>query len=171
VSFLTPGQIVTVCKRQRDGRETVRYPAVVSAVDRGGDWFAVQADWTMPQVDSHGLTFAPGDRLLEWFSPSHWYNVFHVHAGDGTYRGWYANITHPVEIEFANPRQVVVTWPDLYLDLIQVAGQSIQRCDDDELDASGLAESDPMLHARILQTVQEAICDADCGKGPFGWSE
>ena len=51
----------------------------------------------------------------------------------------------------------VLIWHDLFLDLVGVPDGSFTVRDDDELLASGLANADPELHARILEAQSELI--------------
>ncbi len=96
-----------------------------------------------------GLRFVPGDELHEFFSLIESFNVFSVFAPDGTHRGWYANVTYPTSFSI-DQDHLTITWHDLYLDLIALPGGATTVRDEDELAASGLATSDPELHASIL---------------------
>ncbi len=167
MDLLRPGDPVTVIKRHADGHEATRYPGTVVANGIVGDWVVIEAWWTVGRIVSGGLVFEVGDRLLEWFSPTRWFNVFHVYAPDGISRGWYANVTRPTQFESGGDAPLVI-WPDLYLDLIAPEESAPTIYDADELDASGLAQSDPVLHARILTAMDELRALAEEHTGPFG---
>src|SRR5690349_16731587 len=112
--MVIPGTTVQVVKLRPGGDEATRYGAVVEAEMIPHPWIAVRAEWVFGRVESHGLVFEPGDSLVEYFSPEHWFDVFRVESPDGTVRGWYANATWPTRIEPGDPP--VITWHDLYLD-------------------------------------------------------
>ena len=93
--MIAPGTLVTVVKLNPAGNEVARYSAVVTDEVCPEPWLAVRANWTMKRVDASGLIFEPGDTLIEYFSPEHWFNAFRVIAPDGAVRGIYGNVTHP----------------------------------------------------------------------------
>jgi protein associated with RNAse G/E len=161
---LAPGRDLTVVKLAPDGSEAARYPALVLGVD--APWLVVEARWVMREVDSAGLRFVPGDTLHEFFSPVHWFNVFAVFSPEGTLRGWYANVTHPTTIDFA-AEPPTLAWHDLYVDVILSPDREPVVLDEDELAASGLASTDPELHARILATRDELLRLARARLFPF----
>ncbi len=99
---------------------------------------------------------APETILLEWFSPRHPFNAFAVFSPEERFKGWYANVTHPARLDVAADPPVLI-WHDLFLDLVGLPDGSFTLRDDDELLASGLANADPELHARILEAQSELI--------------
>ena len=163
---LRAGEQVTVIKLHPFGHEVTRYPATVLDCDCPVPWFAVQATWVNRRVDASGLVFEIGDTLIEFFSTEHWFDVFHEFAPDGTYNGWYANVTYPTRVE-QRGNQIDVIWHDLYLDLIKLPGRDAVLCDEDELAESGLEQSDPDLHANIRATADRMMVDAESGVFPF----
>ena len=162
----TPGRHVSVVKLNPAGQEIARYPAIVRPEPCPALWFSVEASWTMKRVEVCGLVFAPGDTLIEYFSPDHWFNAFRVLSPDGIERGIYGNVTYPVSIAPLND-DVVVTWHDLYLDVIRLDDGTVLLCDEDELADSGLATSAPELHARIRATGDEMMALARAAIFPF----
>jgi hypothetical protein len=156
-AILVPGSPITVVKLAPDGTEAARYPGEVVAKHEPGAWVIVRATWTYPRIDLDGLSFLPGDQLLEWFSPDEPFNAFAIVSPEGTLRGWYANVAHPAYLldgDDAHPRPVVV-WHDLYLDLIAFPdGRSVMR-DEDELHDSRLSATNPRLFRRIQRAGEE----------------
>lgn len=142
-----------------------RYPALVTDESVPEPWIAVRAKWVMDRVESHGLVFMPGDTLIEYFSPEHWFDVFRVQNDEGEVRGWYANVTYPVAID--EDEQPQLTWHDLYLDVIKKADGDVTLCDEDELDESGLVDSDPLLHQLIIETAADLVRLAESSIFPF----
>lgn len=164
---LARGDQLSVVKLAPDGSEVARYSGTVIAAEDADGWIVVQAVWTYRQIDAAGLTFAPGDMLAEWFSPHHDFNAFAVHAPNGVFKGWYANVTYPARltVETVPP---TVTWHDLYVDVVAMPDGTTIVCDEDELAASGLAERDPRLYPRILRARDEILRRHDRELAPFG---
>lgn len=165
-SALRAGDHLTVVKLRPDGAEATRYPGEVVAATPEG-WLVVRAVWTQPAMDLDSLSLMPGDELQEWFSPHHPFNAFAVRSQRSGLTGWYANVTYPAQLSLDSelPRLV---WHDLYVDLVGFPdGRYVMR-DDDELRDSGLARSDPPLHARILAARAEMIERFTRRAVPFG---
>jgi len=163
---IAPGTLATVVKLSPAGREVARYSAVVTDEVCPEPWLAVRATWTMKTVDASGLIFEPGDTLIEYFSPEHWFNAFRVIAPDGALRGMYGNVTHPTTIK-SDSAGVFVTWHDLYLDVIRLADGKVVLADEEELATSGLAQTDHSLFDRIRSTADGMLTLAKSGKFPF----
>ena len=161
-----PGTAVTVVKLNPSGEEVARYSALVIDEVCPDPWFAVRAIWALKRVDASGLNFEPGDTLIEYFSPGHWFNAFRVIAPDGRIRGIYGNVTYPTSIAVENG-ETVVTWHDLYLDVLRLADGTILLADEQELADSGLDQTDPSLFDRIRATADEMLILAKSGKFPF----
>jgi uncharacterized protein DUF402 len=154
-SALLPGAAVTVVKLAPDGSEAARYRGDVVGHCQDS-WLLVQAIWTHRKIELGGLSFCPGDELLEWFSPQHPYNAFAVFSPQDHFKGWYANVAHPARLDATRDPPVLI-WHDLYLDLVGLPDGSFTIRDDDELLASGLADVDPELQVRILAARSELI--------------
>lgn len=151
---LAPGMHITVVKLAPDGAEAARYPGEVIASRGPGEWIIVRATWTYRQVDLEGLSFVPGDVLLEWFSPTFPFNAFAILSRQGDFRGWYANVAHPARLA-AVSGELVLTWHDLYLDLVGLPDGRWSLLDEDELRRSGLKARDPSLLSRIEAAAAE----------------
>jgi predicted RNA-binding protein associated with RNAse of E/G family len=164
---LLTGAELTVVKLAPDGSEVTRYPGLVRSTDGGGTWVVVEARWTNRRVDLDGLSFVPGDLLLESFSPVHPFNVFAVHAPDGPRRGWYANVTYPSTLDVTTSPPTLF-WHDLYLDVIALPDGSIHVRDEDELEEAGLARSAPGLHRAIVAAKDEIVRRIGAREDPFG---
>jgi hypothetical protein len=148
-----------------DGSEAARYRGKVVGHHRDS-WVLVQATWTNRTIELGGLSFCPGDILLEWFSPRHLFNAFAVFSPGAKLKGWYANVTHPARLDVATDPAVLI-WHDLFLDLVGLPDGSFTLRDDDELLASGMADTDPALHARILAARSELIQRFERRRPPF----
>ena len=152
---LLPGAELTILKLAPDGSEAARYQGEVA--DRRRDsWLPVIATWTNRTIDVGRLSFCPGDKLLEWFSPHHPFNAFAVFSSADRLKGWYANVTHPARLD-GTQVPPVLTWHDLFLDLVGLVDGTFTVHDEDELVASGLSHTEPELYARILEAQSELI--------------
>jgi predicted RNA-binding protein associated with RNAse of E/G family len=163
---IAPGSAVRVAKLNPEGLEVARYSAEVTDEVCPEPWLAVHATWTMKRVDAAGLIFEPGDTLIEYFSPAHWYNAFRVISPDGRLRGIYGNVTYPTSIT-SESGGTVVSWHDLYLDVLRLADGTVLLADEEELADSGLEETDPALFERIRSTADEMLKLAESGRFPF----
>lgn len=151
---------LTVVKLRPDGSEATRYRA--DAIDAPAGWVAARAIWTFGVVDIGYFTFEPGDVLYEFFSIDRPYNLFATCRPDGRLVGWYCNVTHPTHVAGG-----VVTWHDLWVDVLVLIDGSIVVVDLDELEESGVEASDPALHRMILNARDELIELAETRAYPF----
>lgn len=165
-SALQPGTTLDVVKLAPDGSEVARYPGqVVLGLDDGA-WIVVHAVWTHGTMGLDGLEFRAGDDLVEWFSPYHPINAFAVLTAEGQFKGWYANVTRPACLDVSTDPPIL-TWHDLYIDLVGLPDNTFVIRDDDELAASGLHALDPGLHEEILWARSEMIRRFEQGAPPF----
>lgn len=163
---LPDGAALTVVKLAPDGSEVTRYPGSARATAATAQWVCVAARWTNRRVDLDGLSFVTGDLLLEYFSPVEPFNVFAVYAPDGRLRGWYANVTYPAALDLATDPPIL-TWHDLYLDVVALPGGATTVRDEDELDESGLRSSDPALYRAIVAAKDEIVRRIPTAAVPF----
>ena len=164
---LPAGTEFVVVKLAPDGSEATRYQGFVRSTTDDATWVVVEARWTNRRVDLDGLSFIPGDRLLEYFSPVHPFNAFAVYAPEGTLRGWYANVTYPSTIDTTTD-PVTLFWHDLYLDVITLPDGTILVRDEDELEDAGLAHTDPGVHRAIVAAKDEIVRRVRAGAFHFG---
>jgi hypothetical protein len=139
-----PGTRITIVKLNLEGREAARYEGTVLPSRPG--WVVAEARWSYGEVESGPLRFTPGDRLVEYFSLVEPVSAFAVFAPDERFKGWYANVCCPLEIEEGEE----VRWRDLYIDVVVVPGQAPTVLDQDELEATHLATTHPENYRCIL---------------------
>ncbi|MDN3293523.1 DUF402 domain-containing protein [Streptomyces ficellus] len=136
------------------GRTKIRYPAEVVADD--GTHLTVRAPWAADGVRDFGFVrFEPGDVFVEHYWRDRWYAVKEVRSADTTLKGWYCDITRPAVV---GEGEVVVE--DLDLDVwVSADGTRVVRLDEDEFEASGLADRDPQAAtaARAALDVLEGL--------------
>ncbi|MFE0456585.1 DUF402 domain-containing protein [Streptomyces sp. NPDC058914] len=143
------------------GRTKIRYPAALLSDD--GTRVAVRAPWAGDGVRDFGFVrFEAGDVFTEYYWRDRWYSVKEVRAATGAVKGWYCDITRPAVLTGG---ELVVE--DLDLDLWRSAdGTDVRRLDEDEFEASGLAETDPEAAAAAVAALDEL--EALAREGGFG---
>ncbi|MEZ4521179.1 MAG: DUF402 domain-containing protein [Thermomicrobiales bacterium] len=151
---------VRVTKHASDGRKPYSYDAKL--VERSSDWIVVEAEWPLHEVNAGPVSFKPGDRLVEFFSITDHFNAFLIYRNRSSFAGWYCNVTHPTTVEGNE-----IHWHDLYLDVLVDADGGVHIEDEDELDESGLAVSDPDLYATILATKERILRLIERNEYPF----
>lgn len=163
---LPVGTELRIVKLSPEGDEVTTYPGWV--IDGGAPepWIATRADWVRKVVEMDGLEFIPGDRLHEFFSPMHPFNMFSVWSPEGRLRGWYANVTHPSRLD-TSTTPITLYWHDLYLDVIGLPDGTCVVRDEDELEASDLESSEPALHSLILKTRDDLLSRFESRAFPF----
>lgn len=148
---LKPGTELRIVKHSPSGEVAAEYPGWIVDEAVPSSWIMARAVWTHRLVELDGLTFAPGDRLHEFFSPEHHFNVFSVWSPEGELRGWYANVTLPATLDI-NERPPVLAWYDRYVDLIALPDGTAHLVDEDELADSGLERKNPEEFAVVVRT-------------------
>ncbi|WP_097882981.1 DUF402 domain-containing protein [Streptomyces sp. st140] len=139
--------VVTLTKA---GRTKIRYPAELVRDD--GVRVTVRAPWAAPGVRDFGFVrFEPGDVFTEHYWRDRWFAVKEVRTGDGGLKGWYCDITRPAVLAGG-----VLAVEDLDLDLwVSADGSCVLRLDEDEFEASGLAERDPAAAGAAASALDE----------------
>ncbi|MFE2977015.1 DUF402 domain-containing protein [Streptomyces sp. NPDC059258] len=132
------------------GRTKIRYPAELVRDD--GVRVTVRAPWAAPGVRDFGFVrFEPGDVFTEHYWRDRWFAVKEVRTGDGGLKGWYCDITRPAVLADG-----VLAVEDLDLDLwVSADGSCVLRLDEDEFEASGLAEQDPAAAGAAASALDE----------------
>ncbi len=162
---LPSGTTVSIVKLRPDGSQATTYPATVIDVGAPSPWIAVEAFWTRPTTAVDGLVFSTYDRIHEYFSNRHPFNVFAVFSGNGTMKGWYANVTHPAWMGFHSGTPAIF-WHDLFVDVVGLPdGERFVR-DEDELAAARTTVSEA-LYQRIHAARDEILCRLELREFPF----
>ena len=175
---LAPGDILTIEKRNAQGRLVVSYPGWLV---RDGDPILTFARWNVPDLTTPYTTFAQGDLLLETFYRQRPYSIFSLYDGReiperdwGEFlararehalpwlcralpatalKGHYVNFTRPIHFD---PDQRCLAWFDLALDIwIPARGQPLVL-DEADYQALNLDLREPEL-ARAIQQARRAI--------------
>lgn len=140
---------ITVSKLDIAGRETWRYSGRV--LSRGADFVQLEALFDRDDAVFHGITLRRGDRFVEIFYSSRWYNIFEIYDRDeDTLKGWYCNIGFPAEIEDGR-----VSYRDLALDLLVFPDGRQLVLDEDEFAELELSDNQRGLARQALTELQE----------------
>ena len=99
---------ITVIKRNDRGQETWRYQGHL--LEQADGRLVLEAFFDKEDMWFQGMLLGKGDRFIETYFTDRWYNIFEIHArDDDSLRGWYCNISRPVEIE--ETPYPGLTWP------------------------------------------------------------
>ncbi|MEU3777787.1 DUF402 domain-containing protein [Streptomyces sp. NPDC032472] len=99
--------------------------------------------------------------FTEHFWRSRWYAVKEVRTGEGVLKGWYCDVTRPAVV-----RDGEILVEDLDLDLwVSADGSQVLRLDEDEFEASGLAERDPEAAAEATRALDTLAHQAHSAAG------
>jgi protein associated with RNAse G/E len=103
---------VRVRKLRPDGSEVFAWDGAVLRCDASG--IVLRATFNVDLVELGYTTFRRGDVFVEFYYWDRWFNVFEISAPDGTFKGWYANVGRPAELESATGE---LRYIDLELDV------------------------------------------------------
>lgn len=151
-------RMIQITKVDHDGTPKITYVGELFYQDQEAT--VARCNWTQPYSLDLGLfALAPGDVFIEYYYASHWFNIFGIYDRIGRLKGWYCNITHPVEMVATGVR-----WHDLALDLLALpSGQSVV-VDRDEFEALNPTQEERRQAEAALSTLQSWLAVA---AGPF----
>jgi uncharacterized protein len=158
-----PGDMVQVRKLDYGtGHVALSWPATF--VDGTDHVLIVRAPFVLVsrrEVIVDGVPFHTGDIFTEYYYPGRWYNVFHVAEPTGLHKGWYCNVTCPLQIEPDG-----ISYVDLALDLFAHPNGRYTILDEDEFDVAArtLFQPDEVIHAQ--EALAELIRHAADGQLP-----
>ena len=91
----------------------------------------------------NGVLLREGDRFLELYPTSKWFNIYEIHdKDDDEIKGWYCNITRPARFD-----EEKISYDDLALDLLIYPDRKILVLDEDEFRSLSLEPAE-ILNAR-----------------------
>lgn len=103
---------VIIIKLNPQREEVWRYSGEI--LKRSGDSVLVEAYFNRPDKPFHGIVMREGDRFIEKYFLTRWYNIFEIHdRDDGRIKGWYCNISEPAQLDGDR-----ISYVDLALDLL-----------------------------------------------------
>ena len=149
------GDTLTLGHGKPDGRLITLGRADVQSVDDDG---TVTVERTMSaggEYDGLGVPKAAGDVAETKLKEGRWWYPTVYRSSDGEKKGTYVNICTPVEIFPDTARYV-----DLHVDVLKHADGTVERVDDDELDAAVDAGHVPEVLADRARSVAAAVASA-----------
>ena len=149
------GGSLTLGHGKPDGRRITLGRADVVAVDDDGT-VTVEREMTAGgEYDALGVPKAAGDIAETKLKEGRWWYPTVYRDGEGTSKGTYVNVCTPVEIFPDTARYV-----DLHVDVVKHADGTLERVDDDELDAAVDAGDVPGALAERARSVAAAVATA-----------
>jgi uncharacterized protein len=120
----------------------------------------IEAIFELPAYDDGIVVIETGDRFIEWFYTTRWYNIFQLHGKtDNRLKGWYCNFTYPAEISEGE-----ILWKDLALDLwVSPSGQT-RLLDEREYEELPLPN---MVKTAVTDALQHLLGQVKGRQAPF----
>jgi protein associated with RNAse G/E len=117
----------------------------------GPGWMRIEATFNRPDTPFHGILLKQGDRFVETYDSTQWYNIFEMYdRDDGARKGWYCNVTRPAV--FADG---LITYVDLALDLLVYPDGRQLVLDEDEFAALNLEPAEQDRARQALMELQD----------------
>lgn len=152
-------QPVTVIKRNLQGEETWRYTGKL--LEKQDGVIRLEAWFDREDLDVAGMPMIRGDRFVETYYTDRWYNINEVHAReDDRLRGWYCNISLPVQSE----GEGVISYVDLALDLVVFPDGRQVVVDQDEFAALNISEEVRRRAEESLAELQRSFTRRPAGR-------
>ena len=128
-----------------------------AVTDRDGDGSLTLRREMSPggSYDALGVDRQAGDVAITKFEEGRWWYPTVYRGADGTKRGTYVNVCTPVEL-FPD----AVRYVDLHVDVVRHADGTVERVDDDELDAAEANGLIPETLAEKARSVASAVENA-----------
>jgi protein associated with RNAse G/E len=150
---------VTITKVGHHGQAVISYPGELVYADEVH--LVARCRWTeTTTLDLGPFALQPGDIFIEHYYLDRWFNIFAIYNRLGRLKGWYCNITRPIELVDGEIR-----WHDLALDLLVLPdGEQVllDEADFAQLELSDRIRSQAREELALLQ--RWAVEAAD----PFG---
>jgi uncharacterized protein len=151
----TNPQNILIIKLNTQHQETWRYQGRILTQDT--DSLLIEAFFNRDDLPFHGIILRENDRFIERYYTNRWYNIFEIHdRDDDRLKGWYCNVTTPVELEPGR-----IAYIDLALDLLVYPDGAYLILDEDEFDALDL---DPQYRLKARQALTALIDLAEAGR-------
>jgi uncharacterized protein len=148
---------VTITKQSASGKAPFSYPGEV--VFRDETQIVARCLWSLKPLDIGPLRLEPGDIFVEYYYPVEPFNIFKIHDALGRIKGWYCNITQPLQVT-----EQEIRWHDLALDLLVLPDGHQIILDEDEFEALQPSEDIRAQTTRALSTLRRW---AQEGASPF----
>lgn len=155
----TSTNMVTV--RKYNWRGTFQYAWSGELLVREQEHLVLLAIWQGPGEPRVGeIAFLAGDRFVEHYYPGRGYAIWQVEQPNGIIKGWYCNISTPVEWQ-----EGILSFRDLLLDLLVYPDGRYSVLDRDEFveaQGAGLPDNEAALaEAALAELVRLVEARAD----------
>ena len=138
-----------VIKRNPQGAEVWRWEGKI--LQRSDDGVLLEATFNHPDLQQGDLLFRRGDRFVEAYCASQWYNIFEIHDGkDDLLKCWYCNIAYPAQFS-----EQQLNFRDLALDLLVYPDGRMVVLDENEFAALEISNSDKERAREALAELQQ----------------
>jgi predicted RNA-binding protein associated with RNAse of E/G family len=152
-----------VTVRKHDWRGRFRYAWNGKVLTRTTDRLIIEAIWNGPgEPEVGGIHFSLGDRFLEYYYPGRGYAIWQIERPDGTLKGWYCNISTPVE-----EKAGTLSFRDLLLDLLVYPDGRMEVLDRAEVEAAQDEGLDRAEAAAAEAALTELRALVRSGAAPF----
>jgi len=152
-----------VTVRKHDWRDHFRYAWSGRIMDRTADHLLIEAIWGGPGEPRVGeITFAMGDRFLEYYYPGKGYAIWRIETPDGHLKGWYCNIGTPME-----EHDGTLDFRDLLLDVLVYPDGRMTVLDREEFETARHEGLEPADAAAAEAALAEVQAMARAGTFPF----
>jgi protein associated with RNAse G/E len=141
---------VTVRKFLYDG--TPSYVWTGQIVEQTAEGLVLEAYFTHNRRDLGYVVFERGDLFIEFYYFDRWYNVFQIYSARGELKGWYCNISKPVECVGQE-----IHFVDLALDLFAYPDGTSLPLDVEEFEEQAASVYAPEDTARARAALDELI--------------
>jgi predicted RNA-binding protein associated with RNAse of E/G family len=135
---------ITILKCNPQGKEVWRYNGIV--LRRTASCIVVEAKFNHDDLLLQDILLGRGDRFVEIYFSDRWYNIFEIHDRDDDHlKGWYCNITYPMEI-----KDGIASYNDLALDLLVYPDGRQLVLDEEEF---AVLEIEPAVREQALEAL------------------
>jgi hypothetical protein len=148
--------VTAITVRKHNWQGVFRYAWHGELLSREPGHLVLRAIWNgpgEPQVED--LRFVHGDQFIEHYYPGRGYAIWQIEGADGTLKGWYCNISTPVEEQSS-----VLSFDDLLLDVLVYPDGRWKVLDLDEFETArheGLSPERALLAEQALDEVLALI--------------
>ncbi len=137
---------ITIIKLDPQRRETWRYSGKVLRWSE--DSVLLEAIFNRPDKPFHGIVMREGDRFIEKYYLTRWYNIFEIHdRDDGRIKAWYCNVSEPAQLEGNR-----ISYVDLALDLLVYPDGRQLVLDEEEFDRLNISDG---VRAKATAALEE----------------
>jgi len=148
---------ITVRKLDHNG--SLRFAYTGEVLERGATWVCLRATFNFDKVNLGVVAFLRGDVFTEWYYADRWYTAYQINSGtDGTFKGWYCDITRPAVIT-EESGTMVVSYEDLALDVFITPDREVKVLDEDEFVALDISPDERAAALNAVEQIRSAVAE------------